>query len=522
MKSPLKNKWITAFLKEIKSLETTAAMHIVPRPQNTFIIPVRTLFSIKYDNLTKITTEKCRIVARGDIQKKYLGDKRTKYSAPVANAVTLRIFLLDSLFEEELEQLDIKTAFLHGRLPSGKYFELPTGHPKKRGKEIVWFSECALYGSLEGANAWYFTLCDKLISYGLTQCLSDPCLFKLKRKEGTLKLLIYVDVILVSAPTTTVDWIKDELRKTFTIKNTKEIEEHVGLGIKRSEEFIELGHESKIDEAIEAWELTQAKSVDYPITDIIDKDEEIMKDIKPFQSLIGSLNYITIGSRPDISFATNFLARRTQKASKRLLKMGKNILVYLRETKKQKIKLFKRKMTERTRNCLTVYVDASFASEVNRNSVYGFLIYLNDSLIYYRSRKLPMIVLSSTEAEYVGLCKCVQEILWIKNILKEMEITLKTTLIYCDSQPAIKMVKSPMFNGRTKHIDLKLQFIREQYAKGEFLLEYIESKKNLADLLTKPIKGQQFGYLRKCIFQRHFYEVREGVDKVEDNILRRD
>ena len=88
-------------------------MRIVDRPNNSFIVPVRTLFSVKYDPLRKVTEKKCRIVARGDVQKRYFGVK-TRCSAPVANAVTLKIFLINSLEAEDLEQLDIKTAFLYG------------------------------------------------------------------------------------------------------------------------------------------------------------------------------------------------------------------------------------------------------------------------------------------------------------------------------------------------------------------------------------------------------------------------
>ena len=73
-----------------------------------------------------------------------------------------------------------------------------------------------------------------------------------------------------------VGWKKDAFRETFTIKKTKETEKYIGLHIRRFDEFIRLGHESKIDEAIQAWELTQVKSMDYPSTD----------NTQPFQNLV--------------------------------------------------------------------------------------------------------------------------------------------------------------------------------------------------------------------------------------------
>ena len=226
--------------------------------------------------------------------------------------------------------------------------------------------------------------------------------------DGLLRVLIYVDDILVSGPKALIAWLKDNLEVSFKIKSTKDVEKYVGLDITRKQNHIELGHQSKILDTVKSWELNEAKPRQYPITpsDTDDIEEERMPDIKKYQSIVGSLGYISRGSRPDIAYAVNYLARRTQEASSRLLKIAKNVLVYVRDTIEQRIILYR---NDRKENTITMYVDASFASEKKRQSVYGFLIYLNDNLICYRSKKLPMIVLSSTEAEYVGICKAVQE-----------------------------------------------------------------------------------------------------------------
>ena len=485
-------------------------MKVVGRPEKTFIIPTRTLFDLKYDSLEKKFKRKCRIVARGDIQKIFLG-KKTKFSAPVASHVGLKLLLIYSFNCETLVQLDVKTAFLYGRLPQGKYFELPIGHPSKRGKENVWYSECALYGLLEGANAWYFTICDKLTKMGFTPLVCEPCIFSKTIEQNDIKVLIYVDDILVTGTVRLVEWVKRELEKDFKIKSTEDIEKYIGLNLfqLKEEDCIEINHTTKIKDTVLKWELEKAKGVEFPISITTDIEEEVLEDKKIYQSVVGSLNYITGGSRPDAMFATNYFARRVQKASKRLLKLAKNTLVYLRDTAERKIKLYK--LLEKG-NRLVMYVDASFATETKRRSVYGFLIYLNNSLIHYRSKTLPLIVLSSTEAEYVALCKGVQDLKWIKNILKELKMSVMDTIVYCDSQPAIKMVESPVLNGRTKHVDLKLQYIREAASRGEFKLEYIESKENLADVLTKAVRGRQFTYLVNEIFNPGNCKVREGAN----------
>jgi len=512
--SPEKDSWLEAFNKEITSLESVGDMRVVRRPNNIFVIPTRTLFDVKFNTFTKLLEKKVRIVARGDIQKnRLLPGEEKKFSAPVANSVTLRIFIIQAQEHEAIEQLDIKTAFLYGRLPCGKYFELADGHSSKKGRNFVWFSETALYGLLEGANAWYFTLVDTILSMGFIQAASDPCLFFFREGSHYIQLLIYVDDILVSGSKHLVEKIKEELGKEFNIKTTDDIKKYVGLDLEKKDGYFLINHRKKIEDTIKEWELQDAKRIKYPIDDISIKEEEVMTEKKKYQSLIGSLNYFAQGSRPDSIFATNFLARRTQKPSKRLFKQAKNILVYLRDTADRGIKLFG--LNKRKKNVLRMFVDASFGGEEDRHSVFGFLIYLDNSLIHYRSKKLPLIVLSSTEAEYVGICKAVQELLWIKNILQEMEILIDETIVYSDSQPALKIMKRPGISGRTKHLDLKLNFIKERVRKGEFELRYISSKENIADLLTKALRGQQFDMLCKKIFNMHFThtgnKMREGI-----------
>ena len=513
LQSPDKSEWQVAFDNEVCSLETVGGMRVTQRPSNELIIPTRTLFSEKFNTFTNKTEKKVRIVARGDIQKEYIqpGEPR-KFSAPVASKVTLRLFLMTAQAHEALEQLDIKTAFLYGRLRTGKFFELPHGHPQRKGKQLVWFSETALYGLLEGANAWYFTIADTMLKLGCTQSLADPCLFFFREGKDMLDILIYVDDILVAGAMRLVQWIKKELMKEFKIKTKTDINKYVGLDLVKHNDYFLINHKEKIVATIESWELTEAKAVAYPIEDTSLKNEEIMKEKEKYQSVIGSLNYFAHGSRPDAAYATNFLARRVQQPSRRLFKQAKNLLVYLRDTVEEGIKIFPIK---KTHNVIRMYVDASFGGEIDRHSVFGFLLYLNNSLIHFRSKKLPLIVLSSTEAEYVGMCKAVQEMLWVKNILQEMKVPIQETIILCDSQPAIKMINRPGISGRTKHLDLKLQFVKQRANKGEFNIEYVSTDKNLADILTKSLRGNKFKQLRDNLFNVHFDEevkMREGVN----------
>lgn len=70
-------------------------------------------------------------------------------------------------------------------------------------------------------------------------------------------------------------------------------------------------------------------------------------------------------------------------------------------------------------------------------------------------------------------------------------------IIYADNQSAIRLVKNPEFHKRSKHIDVRYHYVREQYAERKFMVEYARSENQLADIMTKPIPRRQFEYLRE-------------------------
>ena len=189
-------------------------MTVIPRPKGKFIIPVRTLFNVKVDNVTGETICKSRVVARGDIQKRRLHIV-DKYRAPVAGAVAVRIYIILSLNQESRRQGDVSTALLHGLLHKTIYLELPDGHPKKQGKLYVWKTTSSLYGLLESAHAWFMRIYSVLLELGFKSLLSDNCFFQLHNDQGSIHVLLYVDDLLFSGSTSLCDWLETKLCDSF-------------------------------------------------------------------------------------------------------------------------------------------------------------------------------------------------------------------------------------------------------------------------------------------------------------------
>lgn len=102
----------------------------------------------------------------------------------------------------------------------------------------------------------------------------------------------------------------------------------------------------------------------------------------------------------------------------------------------------------------------------------GMITMIYSGPISYRAQKQPVTAMSTTETEYIAASPAVQELIWLKRSLEELRFPLNSkALLCCVNQSALKLIKNPEFHQRTKHIEIRFHFIRQQYNKGDFDLE---------------------------------------------------
>ncbi|GFX35032.1 retrovirus-related Pol polyprotein from transposon TNT 1-94 [Trichonephila clavipes] len=155
---------------------------------------------------------------------------------------------------------------------------------------------------------------------------------------------------------------------------------------------------------------------------------------------------------------------------------------------------------------LRCYSDSDFATNRDdRVSMGGFITFIDETPISWRTFKQKSVSLSTMEAEYASLTETAKEFIWLKNVIdnKSLNLELSENVMFCDNQAAISFSKSPVENYRTKHIDVRYHFLRNLIYDKVFQIKYIGTKNNLADIFTKPmVKEKVLEFCRKLFLFR--------------------
>jgi hypothetical protein len=171
------------------------------------------------------------------------------------------------------------------------------------------------------------------------------------------------------------------------------------------------------------------------------------------------------------------------------LAAAKHILRYLNTT--INFKLVYKKIGKN----LEGFADADWAGNVDdRKSYTGFTFKLANAAVVWESRKQPTVALSSTEAEYMSLSSASRDAIYLVNLLSEIgfpQIVKIPVTIHGDNLSAMNLVKNPVYHARSKHIDIKVHFIRELYQNQQIELKYVPSSELCADVLTKILNKQR-------------------------------
>ncbi|WZY99772.1 hypothetical protein YC2023_072101 [Brassica napus] len=460
-------------------------------PKGKKAVTSRWIFTIKYKADGTVERKKSRLVARGFTQT--YGEDYIETFAPVAKLHTIRIVLsLAVNLGWGLWQMDVKNAFLQGELEDEVYMHPPPGleHLVKRGNVLR--LKKAIYGLKQSPRAWYNKLSTTLNGRGFKKSELDHTLFTLTTPSGMIALLVYVDdIIITGSDKEGIIATKEFLKSMFEIKHLEEMKYFLGIEICRSKEGLFMSQRKYTLDLLKGAGAYGGKTARMPIEDgyKVPREGEI-EDSKPYQDpklyrkLVGKLIYLTI-TRPDICFAVNQVSQHMQVPKEHHWRMVERILMYLNGSPDQGVWMGCNGSTE-----VVGYCDADWAGDrADRRSTTGYCTFIGGNMVTWKSKKQKVVSCSSAEAEYRAMLKLTNELVWIKGILKHLEIDQAMPMtMHCDNQAAIHIASNSVFHERTKHIEVDCHKVRQMIILGVILPCYTRSEDQLADVFTKAAR----------------------------------
>ena len=502
MKSVDRDKWKEAIDLELQSIAKMGCYKVIDEkdlPKEANIIGYQWVFKIKKNGDGTVSRYKARICVDGSKQK-FMIDFVETWS-PVANQVTIRLVLALVVHHDlEILQFDIKLAFVSSEIDQPVYMRIPSGAKREPGK--VWQLLKSLYGLKQAPRLFNEHLNKVLVKMQFKRSKNDPCLyiFKLK-KTYTLLVIVVDDILLATNDLRHAKHFEQEMQKVFDLKSMGIPKYMIGMNLSRSKNKLQISQQEYIRDIAHRHEvindaptnLPASSSVRLVSTGIANQSESPPTDEKNYRALVGALMY-TLHTRPDVATSVSMAARYLSAPRQSHLVYATKILRYLYTTKDLKLTYTKSAKPE-----LICYADSSFADDTDScRSRYGFQIYYGNALISWKSKLGSGVKLSTAEAEYVCAMQATKEIMWLRHMLEELHLGVAgPVVIYEDNQACIKMAENPIVSGRNKHMCTKMHYIRERIREKDVRLQYIPTKDQMADILTKNLPSHKFIPLRE-------------------------
>lgn len=486
MKSPQSNRWRQAIDDEINSLNELNTFKVVPRTQGIKTIKMRLVFKAKTDDQNRISRFKARLVAQGFRQQE--GVDYFETFSPVLRAESLR-FLISVAAQNNLEihNLDVKNAFLQADLNEDIYVEIPpfmNNFGVDRATHVLKLLK-SIYGLKQAGRVWNEKFTREILNLGFKISDADPCIF-VHTTIPNLHLGIFVDDCFVVGTPEKVAETKNKLCQIFPMHDLGKLNYALGIKIEQSKDCITLCQDAYVERLLEKFNMVDCKPTATPLPLKAQKEEdnnEPFEDINLYQQLVGSLIYLSNITRPDLAYAVSHLARAMSNPTMNNWIHAKRVLRYLKGTPNLALKYSKN-----STDAIFGYSDSSYAEELDRKSVGGYIFIQAGAAITWRSSRQPIVAQSSAEAEYIALADAAKEAVWLRKMQKDFNIALtQPTIIYEDNQSAIKLSKNPIHSRRSKHIDVMYHATREYAKNGIIAIEYLPTENMVADALTKPL-----------------------------------
>ena len=509
-----------AIRKELHELLKRGTWRLIERDKASAPpLPLKWVFNYKFDQDGYLQRCKARICVRGDLQD---DDGSVETYAATLAARTFRIAMATAArFDLDIRQFDVSNAFLYSDLKKDQpvYVQLPKGYVElgflKNGENSAMIAELdkALYGLRESPLLWYNELSQALKEAGIDRTDEEPCVFT----NGKILVLVYVDDILILSPRQeklAVDDLVKQLQSKYEMRED-EFKWYLGIRVVRDRpnRKIYLCQDAYIEKIARKFKLTDSRlrvpSIPIPVIPLVKYDGQASKEeIKDFQERVGSLMYIAVMTRPDIARAAAQLARFLTNPSPEHRAAADQCIRYLYATRFLAIVYEGMHSGE----ALVIASDASFADDVEtRRSSQGYVMMLFNGPVVWKAGLQDTVTTSTTEAELLSLEKTTKESYALDRLLRDISLDLGPLKIYCDNLQSIRLVveENQRITTKLRHVDIQNMWLKQEFRKGRFLVEYLKTDQMPADGLTKALSRSKFEHFRSML---NLTDIKREVD----------
>jgi hypothetical protein len=334
-----------------------------------------------------------------------------------------------------------------------------------------------------------------LVSLGFQRCPSDPAIYCRGEKNGSrLILRVYVDDLLITGSSELeIQKFKKHMEKLFKMSDLGVLHYYLDIEVKKRDEGLILTQSNYALKILEKAGMEGCNPCRIPMEPKLKLSKESsshLVDATFYRSVMGSLRYF-VNISPDITFVVGYVSRFMQEPHSDHLAAVKHILRYVAGTCEWGLFYARGNGEEPT---LRGFSDSDLAGDIDgRKSTTGLIFFIDNSHVCWQSTQQRIVAMSSCEAEYIAAATASCQAIWPTRLLYEMlGRGIRRPALNVDNKSAISIIKNPVLNDRSKHIDTWFYLIKEYEANGQISVKFIRIEEQLGDILTKAIDKIKF------------------------------
>ena len=416
---------------------------------------------------------KARLVAKGFQE---IDDFRR--DSPMVSKSTLRIVLvLITTMRKRLYSLDIKTAFLNNDTLDRDIYVKP---PKEAETKCIWKLCKTIYGLKDASRAWYLKLKGELLALG---CISTPDPSVVMWRENNILcglIALYVDDLLYSGSKLFFTNVVDKIQQLFTVGSyNKQAFTYIGIDLVQNEDMSITINQKSYIQGLEAINVDSTVKKDTPLPEPL---------ITPLRSLIGKLNWAISVSRPDLAYE---VCRVSTKMGNPTMNEIHSLNKVVNWAKANDVSIKFPNFSSFEDLYLIVFADSAFGNLGNGASQGGYIIFVSDGSnsapICWSSHRIKRVARSTLTAETLIMVDAIDQAIYLSNIISALIYGRQQNIpIKCYTDSNSLFVASKTDNVvEEKRLLIELASIRESVEEGLIELNWVDTKRQLADCLTK-------------------------------------